>query len=528
MSATRAFYVVQGSLQVWEQNMSEGVEPLTFTDSDDGLQQFNQYMHGSAGQQSLVLIDVIEEVFSSDTVPKLGTRDRQTLLKKRVERKFPRTPYRLPVLETTGILAQGERAVVYSCISNHELLNPWLDIIMRHRTPLTGIFSVPLMAPGILAKFHKSKGSMLFITQHQGNRIRQVFIQDGLVKSARLSQSPQITDEAYPSSVITEIQRSRKYLERTRLLSGMEQLDVWMIADSEVAHKIVDCAETDSPMKLHFLNPASALKKTRAGRECAADSMEGLYIACALKSRPGHSYAASGETRYWHMSRIRRSIIASTIAVATACSVAGGVIIADALRLKSESTRIDAQVSQLSETFRRENADFGPIKADSYEMKLAVDTGDYILDQRLPVPWVMQQLGSVLGDYPDVQVRALSWRSETETLAEPPRARPGEPALPVPIPAINAVSAELTGTLEPFDGDMRAAFSRIDALAADISARTRFADVWTVEYPLDASLRSSIQGEISPEIMEEEARFKLRLVYSLSPGESTGVTDDEA
>jgi hypothetical protein len=72
---------------------------------------------------------------------------------------------------------------------------------------------------------------------------------------------------------------------------------------------------------------------------------------------------------------------------------------------------------------------------------------------------------------------------------------------------------------------MRAAFSRIDALAADLKARTAFSQVAVVEYPLDARPQSSIAGEISDAGYADAAQFRLRLVYPL---DVPAVTNSEA
>ena len=155
---------------------------------------------------------------------------------------------------------------------------------------------------------------------------------------------------------------------------------------------------------------------------------------------------------------------------------------------------------------------------------LAVDPGDYILANRLPVPWVMQQLGFVLGDFPDVQLRQLSWRVDTPPSGTPQRPR-SDNGLPVPIPMMTAISAELTAEIRPFDGDLRAAFARIEALADAMQARTEFEQVATVEYPVDASPAAAIAGEIAQSGDAGTARFRLRLYYPLLPAATAGGDD---
>ena len=70
----RVFYVTQGQLLVI--GAEPGTEDLGFLDSDDGLRQFENYLQRAADQPSLMLIDIIEEEFVADPLPKVGARDR--------------------------------------------------------------------------------------------------------------------------------------------------------------------------------------------------------------------------------------------------------------------------------------------------------------------------------------------------------------------------------------------------------------------------------------------------------------------
>ena len=102
MAAPRAFYVTQGSLTVWSNERHGEEHALRFADSDDGLRKFDEYLGTLPEQPSFMLVDVIEEEFAVDSMPKLGIRDRKALLTRRIERKYPRTRYRLIRGRTAG------------------------------------------------------------------------------------------------------------------------------------------------------------------------------------------------------------------------------------------------------------------------------------------------------------------------------------------------------------------------------------------------------------------------------------------
>ena len=513
MPAPRAFYVTQGSLTVWSNERDGEAQALRFADSDDGLRKFDEYLGALPERPSFILVDVIEEEFAVDSIPQLGIRDRNALLTRRIERKYPRTRYRIPIYHAKRGRKGGEPRVTFSAITNHELVDPWLRVILRHRTPLTGLYSVPLMAGRLLEKVFDAENPTLFVTQHQYTKLRQVFVENGYTGSARLSESPPHDDPGYAQFVITETQRSRRYLERTRLIAHMQQLDVCVLADETTADEIRALVD-DGPTAYHFVDPVHAARRIGLATALRPDCHEDLYVAAASRRRPAYDYAVSGEKRYWTMRRVRHAMSASLMAVAATASVLAGIYTSSAMFLRYQIHTVESQVAQLSETFRRDNESFD-YRADSHEMKFAVDTGNFLLRNRLPVPWVMQQVGLVMGAHTGVRVRNLSWDAMVST---DPNARPvrRDANMPVPIPGISEVQAEIEGELLKFDGDMRKAFADIDRLAADLEEKTAFTHVVAVEYPLDANPQSAISGEIVTKGRKQPARFRIRLTFPVA------------
>ncbi len=523
----RIFYVTQGSLRVWLPGAAGRRVAMKFSDDDRGLREFDRYLSLHPDMTSAMLIDVIEEEFALDSIPKLGQRDRNALIQRRGQRKFRRTPYRVSIYQGTPGRREGEFSVIHSAISNHELVDPWLQLILAHKTPMSGVYSVPLMTPRIAKRLFPVKDAVMFVAPHQGTKLRQVFLRDGAIQSARLSQGPGIEDEDFAKFIVTEVMRSRRYLDRSRLISNMETLNVCVIASEETAGRIRSLVDSNSTDQYRFLTPRAATRKLGQRKLHAADHFEDVFLSAVAKSRPGQSYANAGEDRYWKMRRLRGAIIGSAFVTAAACSVVAAVLLSDVWGLRNRISSIQTQVEFLAETFRRENDRFDPIKADSHEMQLAVDTGDFLLSNRVPVPWVMNQLGAVLGDYPDIKLQELIWLAETPPDPNPqPQRR--DVAAPVRVPVTSGVSAVITADIEPFDGNMRHAFSRIDALAADIKRRTTFDRADAIEYPFDANTSSAVSGEILSRPGSQTARFRLRVYYALPDASEQERNSDES
>ena len=526
MTHIRTFCIAQGSLTV----MVGQEAPQRFADSDEGLAAFDAYLAANADVPSQIMLDVIEEVFAVDSVPKIGARDRKALIERRRARKFPRSPYRASMAAGSDDAPDGEIGIVHSSISNHELVDPWLSVIRRHAVPLRGIYSVPLVAPRLLSRLFSVKGPVLLLTQHQGDKLRQVFLRDGRVMSGRLSQCPPPSAAEHAEATATEIMRGRRYLERIRLIGGMEQLNVCLVAESERAERIIASAPTDSPLKFHVMETAGAAARVGLKTPPDEDHLEALYVAAAEQRRPQHAYTRSVDARYWRMRRLRQAIIGTSFAASVSCSILAGLFLADAWLVTGRALEFESQVEQLSQALRRDNDRYMPIQADSHEMQVAVDTGDYILANRVPAPWVMQQVGRVMGEFPDVQVTGLDWKTAAAQ-APAGRGRNSQP-MPVSLPPIAAVDAHIDGMVARHDGDLRHIFERIDALAAALRDRTEFTDVDVLRYPLDASPGASISGEISSQSGGPGTGFRLALRLAIATDDasddfSDGSTGDD-
>ena len=342
-------------------------------------------------------------------------------------------------------------------------------------------------------------------------------MQGGKIRSARLSQTPSPDGEDYGSSFFTEVQRSRRYLERTRLLSADDELNIYVVAHADRAERILAGIENRAEMKVHFIDPDSAGKLAGVPGDMHPDHFEALYLACCVSKKPKYRYLMRNKINYAHLARLRHAVIATAATAAVCFSIVSGIMLASGLELQDASRTIESQVNQLQETYRREHDEFQPIKADSHEMKLAVDTGDYILRNTLPVSWVMQQIGTVMGQHSDMHIDGLSWEVEAtqDTDSNNTAQRPNDRQMPVNIPAIAAVYANLNGQIRPYDGDLRDAFAKIEELASSLESRTAFENVVVTEFPIDPRPQASVSGEVNVRGEVPPAEFSIRLTVRI-------------
>lgn len=517
MALQRVFYITQDSLAIWTASKSKLAEEARFQSCDDGFRHFSAYLEASSQEASLILVDVIEEEFVADSIPKLSSGDRKGLIERRLSKRFPRTAYRLGIPQNRPVEDKDVVSVLYSAITNQELVDPWLDIIARHKTPLVGVCSVPLIGIEFLREFRKPAENSLLVSHHQGDRLRQVFAKAGFPTSARLSRIEPADGPEFDSSLIEEIEHTRKYLERTRLLQQSDPLDVYLISDQRIAERASSMKDSQSGFRLHFIDSKEVAARFGLSVDVRPEHMEALFLAWCIRKRPKLRYKQEGRTDYSLLLKLRHSLIGVAVAGALVCSVASGILFADGFAYREASRTIESQMILMEETYRREHDELEPIQANSHEMKLAVDTGDFILRNSLPVEWAMKQISHVMDSHSDVQIGQLNWRIESNATERPAnnRQRPGDKPAPVPIPEIGAVYADLSGEIRPYDGDLRHAFSRIDQFVESLGENTAFDRVVVTQYPIDARPAASVSGEVHRKGDAPPAEFSISLALSI-------------
>jgi hypothetical protein len=110
-----------------------------FAVSGAGAAEFERYLAGMAEIPAHLFTDLTEEDFRLDTVPHVSARDREAIVGRKLAQIFRSTPYRHAVMQ--GREAEGRRddRVIYTAITNAEVLRPWVEAIERHKVPLGGI-----------------------------------------------------------------------------------------------------------------------------------------------------------------------------------------------------------------------------------------------------------------------------------------------------------------------------------------------------------------------------------------------------
>jgi hypothetical protein len=495
--------------------------------------EFERHLQGYAEVPVHLLTDLAEEDFRLDTVPHVGARDREAILARKLAQMFRNTPFRHA--EVQGREAEGRRddRVLYTAITNPEVLRPWLDVIEKLRTPLAGIYSAAIFSSVMLEELDLLFPHTLLVTFTPGGAMRQTYFRDREIKFSRLTPIDPEEGQSLGTLISEETTRTWQYLDSLRHFAEDDRLEVCVMLHgtdrvlvqpalrdfAQIQHRILDMEQVAAKLGL---KPAP-LSST------AEEVFVHLYML-----RPVANHFASPEMRRFETLRSARSWLRRVAVVLLAAGVGWG---AWNMSRAFETTEMDQRVAQQISTANQEYDQItralpsfgvgGSTMRDSVAFYNAAIRGfPRITDFAVA-------LSQVLARHPEVRLDQIAW-----VASDDPKAVPALVRTPmsenVPVKAVTAPEAAaparapdraqapfsngryevalVEATVSEPTNDFRDALDTVTRLAAEIATLPgTTADV--VESPLDT--RSSVQlmgrhGEDSPPNMK--LRFVLRIV----------------
>ena len=177
-----------------------------FGADEEGLQSFRAHLRSRRGALVYVLADLAGEDFQEEQIPYLRGSDRQTVVQRRLAQRYRDT--RLAAALSLGYTS-GERRterLLLASFTNTDQLTAWIDALVASGARLSGVYSIPLLAPALAARLGARSGRTLIVTANSAG-LRQCFTDDGRLRFARLERISDVAPEALAVFVRAETLR---------------------------------------------------------------------------------------------------------------------------------------------------------------------------------------------------------------------------------------------------------------------------------------------------------------------------------
>lgn len=499
-----------------------------------GQSSFSAYLKRWSTLRVYLLVDLIEEDFRLDTIPHVRGSDRRALLDRKLTQNYRATPYRYALVQGRETSGRRDDRVLYTSLTNSELLSPWLDAIRAAGAPLVGIYSAPLMSPRVLKLLGVVAKHVLLVTLHQGDHLRQNYIQAGQLKFSRMTPLPAHASKNRSQAIREEMRKTWQYLESLRFFEAGEELQVCVVAD---APEFGDDASAflDQPgMSYQFFDIGQVAKT--AGMKPALNDSNAEWIFLHLLSRAAHHnhFAQPDEMRRAFIWRLKQVALAAGAAMLLLSASLGGVNFLDGKLTATQVEQIQVETARVESERQAIMRGLPTASVAPDVMSNIVSFYNQTVRDAPDFTAAVVTLSRVWSQFPEAKLLNLSW-----ALTKDPNrfsvsgVAPGTdiPAQPQDNGVIQAeVTADtspavsgrnyqvfgLVARLESPDRDHRKALHQIDALVlamqTDLGAK-----VTVLAQPLNPSAKVGLRGSARAVQEDNDARFALKIVVPPRP-----------
>ena len=210
-------------------------------ENEDGLGTLRGFLDADPQAELIVAVDVLEQMYREEQLPKVGRFDRGTVVKRRLDLAFPHDQLR------AALPLSGGAKAIFAALPETEHIRQWVEFLESLPNPVTGFCLMPLEAADIAESLGPSgEGETrqiwrVLATQQATSGFRQIFETEGRMVVTRLTQRPasDLSAEAVAQLIERELRSSISYLKRLGY-SEQDRLDLVVIDTPEVCRTVLD------------------------------------------------------------------------------------------------------------------------------------------------------------------------------------------------------------------------------------------------------------------------------------------------
>lgn len=463
--------------------------PQRFDDNANGRDQFAAFLQ-TQRDPAYLLADFIEEDFRYETVPHLRGGERAAQILRKFEQYYRNTPFRQAIALHRQKEGRRDDEMLFSALTNPNLILPWLNTMLAHSMPVVGIYSVPNISAPLVKGI--SSGHLLLLSWEKHAGLRQTYFDAKHLHFSRLT--PINANRTFSETVAAETARTHQYLKSLSLLPSGKALDVHIICHEHDQRDLAKYLQDDVEMRFSYLDIQKLGNRLKSAINFTDSDATPLFLHLLATRPPRSHYAAPEHTHFFQLHQLRRGLLGLSAALAAASLLWSATNIWQGSGLTAGNESLKMQANQLSQQAQQITRDFPNALASATDMKTAVILLRKLGNYSPPPQNILDGLSATLDAFPRIHVDKLSWQAAADGA----------------VATMPAQIILLSGELNEFSGNYRDA---LNYLARFQQALTNSGhSVTALTLPLDISSKGSIAANAGTG-KEKSAQFALKITW---------------
>ena len=462
-----------------------------FPHNTEGLEQLSVFLE-THHDPAYLLVDLIEEDFRHEVVPHLTGANHQALLQRKFDQYYRNTPFRLALLQQRQTEGRRDDELLFSALTNPARISAWLELLLLHKTPIAGIYSVPHINTPLIKDIDSDH--LLLLSWEKDAGLRQSYFLNKQLRFSRLT--PINPNSSFADAIAAESARTHQYLQSLSLTPQGQLLNVHIICHANDRAPLDAHLSSNQNMQYAYLDLQQLGKSFKSQYIYSDSDATPLFLHLLATQPPRASYATTTHSHYFQLWQTQRGLFALAAATALACLVwstlsliEGNGIEAEIDTFKTQAGRMTLESQQITKNFP--NRTYGSNGSTASDMKTAVTLFRKLQHYSVPPDQILKSLTSALDNFPRIRTNKLGWQMSAAS------------NFPEQVITFN-------GELADFGNDYRGALNYLERFQL---ALTRAGYIVTpVKLPLDFSSQGSISADISDN-REKPSEFSLKIIW---------------
>lgn len=470
------------------------VDQREFPDSVDGHADFADFLR-TIHCPTYLLTDLIEEDFRLETIPHLMGKSHRALLQRKFDQFYRGTPFQQATLLQRQKTGRRDADMLFSALTNPSLITPWVDILLAHKIPVAGIYSVPQISAPLVQD--NPSNHLLLITWNKFAGLRETYFSSHRLQISRLtSTSKGLT---FQDAVVSELGRTYQYLKSLSMLPAGQVLDVRIVGHSSDLIQLQTRLPRSEDMRYDFVDIATLAKQLNIATQIHDSDANQIFLRQLAVHQPKSQYGNAEHTHYFSLWQLRRGLFWTSCAL-----IAGSLLWAlQAMYLQDRPDHvavnaIKQQTLAVQDETRRILQSLPKTDASATDIKSAVTTLHTLQQRSSPPQEFLMPLSKVMDRYPKIQLDDLAWQSSAT-----------EPVAPNTAAEFSAQVITFKGHVDDTTANYRLALDYLDQFQHALEKQNYQVTILT--RPLDVSPQGSLSDQ--HDATKPTRGFSLKLVW---------------
>ncbi len=514
------FYLNGQQLDVYLVN-SVGVERLIeFPANQAGHTQFSDFLARQAIIPCRLLVDLIEEEFREETLPHVTGADRTILHNRHAARLFRTTPFRHSQVIFREKSGRRDDHVMFSALTNKDIIEPWLEIINQHKMPLTGIHSLTVITSRLAETISAKSGNVLIITQQRGNNLRETFVKDGQVRFSRLAPLLENDCSTFGMLVNAEVGKTTRYLTTLKLLGFNDHLQVIIVTDEDHLDSAKGQCKNDEQHTFTFHSIQEVASNLGMQEYLDGQFSDSLFVRLLSRKRSKNHYAQYTDLYHCRTFYTSRSIKLLSGALAAGAFLWCGINISDGLLLKYETSAIAKSIDQVQNNLRQLTGATQNQTVNPEDILAAVKISDALNNRRDNPHHLMSVIGAALQRNPKLVLDKLVWSTHQPAAIADENLRQESPEHSGTINDRIKSTLIAEGHISEFNGSYLEANNDIKLFSIHLAEQPNIISSEIIKMPINTASTTALIGKLLSNNDPGTAKFTVRIVMETQHGQS--------